>query len=340
MVPSGTRKKMMLLLMIMTPGIPEYLTGSTPITNLIASPFAFLFELLANLGLYSTGALLIREFVIRYRKGWVSVFILGCAYGIMEEGISVHTFFEVSGSPVGLLEIYGRYAGVDWVWAVGLTYFHAIFSIGLPLLLLTIAFPKYSKEPLLGRKGSIAVGAFYVLTVLFLNIWLYVISSTIPGRPMPTELEYLFFGLLSLFLVLVAVKVPSNLFFPRGTASPGRKKFFIAGFLVFPFYLAYIAFPFGQNGVGRIPPLLDMFLLTAAFSALLFSVMKHLPAQDNQKELFSLAFGLLTPLLIWAEFVELTGIVPLITTITLIALVFIFRLRKAVMNSLSAPGFD
>ncbi|MCL4332821.1 MAG: hypothetical protein M1162_04835 [Candidatus Thermoplasmatota archaeon] len=332
MVPPGTRRKMILLLMIMTPGIPEYLTGSSPITYLVTDQFKFFFGLLTNLGLYSTGALLIREFAVRYRKGWPSILALGCAYGIMEEGISVHTFFQLGGNPVNLLGIYGRYMGVNWVWALGLTFFHAIFSIGLPILFLRIAYPQHSREPLLGRGSAKVVGLFYGTTVLILNLVLLGISRLTPERPMPTALDYLFFGLLSLLLVWIAWKLPSNLFEPRGKGSTGRKRFFLAGDLVFTIYIIYAYLPAKPDGSGRIPFLLDMILFVASYFLLLCVILRNLPTHNNDRELFSLALGLLTPLLVWAEIVELAGLAPFITVVTLISIAFISRLRKMVNN--------
>ena len=51
-----------------------------------------IFILLASL--YGSGALLIRELKVRWRKGYVSMFLLGTAYGIIEEGLMVKSFFD------------------------------------------------------------------------------------------------------------------------------------------------------------------------------------------------------------------------------------------------------
>src|SRR6266487_3884281 len=72
----------LLFLLFLTPGIPEYLSASSQLTLLVISPLLFFGLLLANLGLYGSGVILIREAMIRWRKGWASVFLLGVAYGI------------------------------------------------------------------------------------------------------------------------------------------------------------------------------------------------------------------------------------------------------------------
>ena len=90
-----TKVKFVLALAIATPGIPEYLSGSWNLSLLFSHPVNFLAFLLFNLGLYTSGAILIREFAARFNKGWFSIFLMGCAYGIVEEAIALHTFFQV-----------------------------------------------------------------------------------------------------------------------------------------------------------------------------------------------------------------------------------------------------
>src|SRR2546425_8913725 len=114
----------LLFLLFLTPGIPEYLSASSQLTLLVISPILFFGLLLANLGLYGSGVILIREAMIRWRKGWASVFLLGVAYGIVEEGVALWTLFNPSAQPVGGLCFYGLWLRVDWVSTVGVLVFH------------------------------------------------------------------------------------------------------------------------------------------------------------------------------------------------------------------------
>lgn len=333
MVPKGMRMKMILLLIIMTPGIPEYLTGSSPFNRLFYDPFGFLMGLGLNIGLYSTGALLIREFTLKYNKGWGTVLLLGCAYGIMEEGISVHTFFQVSGQPVGLLAIYGRFAGVNWVWALGLTFFHAIFSIALPLLFLSIAYPKYSRERLLGRRGSVTVLSLYLLDVLVLNLLLKAVST----RVFPTSGDFIFFLILSSVIVVIAYIVPGDILAPRGMASGGTKKFYLLGMIVFTLYTVYAFVPVGPGGSARIPPLLDMVLYTFAYLMIMVLIIHYMPRKSNDRQKLGLAVGLMVPLLVWAGLMELSGAIPLIAVVAVIAIALMFKLRSMVKSRIMQP---
>src|SRR2546430_2662031 len=130
-----------LFLLLLTPGIPEYLSASSQVTLLVFNPILFFLFLGANIGLYGSGVILIREAMIRWKKGWASVFLLGVAYGIVEEGLALWTLFNPIAQPVGVLGVYGHWLGVNWVWTVGLLIFHSVYMIGLPIFLFGLVFP-------------------------------------------------------------------------------------------------------------------------------------------------------------------------------------------------------
>ena len=124
------------------------------LTLLVISPPLFFGLLLANLGLYGSGVILIREAMIRWKKGWASVFLLGVAYGIVEEGLALWTLFNPLAQPVGVLGFYGHWLGVNWVWTVGLLIFHSVYSIGLPIFLFGLVFPEMKSKSLVSRDES------------------------------------------------------------------------------------------------------------------------------------------------------------------------------------------
>src|SRR5215217_6489516 len=70
-----------LVLVVFAPVLAEVLFGATPITN----PGA----LLPDVAVYGCGALLIRELVRRRGLGWISILMLGVAFGIVEEGLAL-----------------------------------------------------------------------------------------------------------------------------------------------------------------------------------------------------------------------------------------------------------
>jgi hypothetical protein len=195
-----------LALLLLAPSIPELLTGSTPITTLFEAPAFFAISFLGIDGLYGTGALLIREFVVYFQKGWASVLLLGAAYGIGEEGFAVHTFFEPSGAPVDALGSYGHAFGVNWLWALGLMVFHATYSIALPILLVGLIFPREQKVRWLDRGAAGLTAAVYLFVVgLF---------SVVVGHG-PTPAAFAFFLGLALALIALAWWVPGEPLRPR-----------------------------------------------------------------------------------------------------------------------------
>ncbi|MGI0128719.1 MAG: hypothetical protein ACREEC_00955, partial [Thermoplasmata archaeon] len=80
-----------LFLALLTPGIPEYLSGSSAFAAIVLNPFWFVLGLSFNLAMYVPGVLLIREAQVRWNKGWATVLALGAAYAIVEEGIGLST---------------------------------------------------------------------------------------------------------------------------------------------------------------------------------------------------------------------------------------------------------
>jgi hypothetical protein len=195
-----------LALLLLAPSIPELLTGSTPITTLFYAPAFFALSFVGIVALYGGGALLIREFVVYFHKGWASVLLLGAAYGIGEEGFAVHTFFEPSGPPVNALGQYGHAFGVNWLWALGLTIFHATYSIALPILLAGLIFPKERDVRWLDR-GAVGVtaGVYLFIVVLF---------SLVVGHG-PSPAAFALFLAIALVLIALAAWVPKELLRPR-----------------------------------------------------------------------------------------------------------------------------
>jgi len=143
-------------LLILAPATGELLSGSAP-----PAEFFNLFTFLPLMALYGCGALLIRDLARRWNKGWASILLLGLAYGIYEEGIVVRSFFDPTWGDLGTLAEYGRYLGVNWVWALELTIFHAVVSIMIPLMLVEMLFPAHKDSPWLNRSGLIACSLFF-----------------------------------------------------------------------------------------------------------------------------------------------------------------------------------
>ncbi|MCI4323473.1 MAG: hypothetical protein L3K03_05560 [Thermoplasmata archaeon] len=291
-----TARRAILTLAILTPGIPEFLTGSTALAPIVFNPLGFVLSVVFDVALYTTGALLIREYVIRYHKGWASVLLLGAAYGIVEEGLAVHTWFQTGGPPVFALGSYGHFLGINWIWATGLTTFHSLYSIALPLLLLDLIYPEIQGKPILtGRRQIGWVAAFYVIDVA-------VFAALAPSRPDLLGWVVCVTGVATLTYLAMTVS-PSALGIRPGRPTASNNAFFLVGT---SWMIVYLLFVLGAPGL-HIPPVVAI----AAFLAFLllpwYYLRAHLGSEKNERAIFSLAAGLLAALIGFAVLVILGG---------------------------------
>jgi hypothetical protein len=196
------------VLVLLSPVVGELLSGSSPPAEFF-SPLTFV--LLT--AFYGSGALLVRELTVRWKKGWPSILLLGMAYGIVEEGLAVKSFFDPAWMDLGVLGVYGRWAGVNWVWSVGLTLYHAVFSIAIPIALTYLLFPQRAHEPWIRRRA--------------LRIWAGVLASVVVLCNLllttyrPPAGHFLLAGAVVFLLGLLARRAPLRL--GAGPASELRR---------------------------------------------------------------------------------------------------------------------
>lgn len=236
-----------LALIVLSPFIGELLSSSAPPEEFFR-PRALLFLTL----LYGGGALLVRELAVRWKGGWLMVLVLGAAYGMIEEGLLVKSFFDPGWSDLGILGAYGRWGGVNWVWALFLTAYHAVFSIAVPIMLAGLMFPARRGRPWIGR------WLFWVTALLFPALVAVGFQQISAYRPPPVP--YVVTVLLVAALMLLARGLRPAGEKPGGEPAPAvRHRWFgLAGFLSTFLFLA--------NGMGLphtgVHPLVTMTLMT------------------------------------------------------------------------------
>jgi hypothetical protein len=173
-------------------------------------------RLIFNPLLYGCGALLIREVARRRGLGWASIIWMGAAYGVFEEVLVINTWANpwlpqictvVKGVENGLCD-YSRAGGINLLWALGLTIFHALVSITIPILLVELAFPSRAARPWLGRKAIVACVAAELLC-LALGIVLNFAVFRQHGHDAPLLAPYLVeLALMALFVALALTRRP------------------------------------------------------------------------------------------------------------------------------------
>ena len=207
-----------LVLFFLAPAIAELLSGSAPPSEFF-HPFGFL--LLASL--YGSGALIVRELKVRWEKGYASLFILGAAYGILEEGLMVKSFFDPEWMDLGILGSYGRWQGVNWVWAEWLTIYHALFSIAIPITLVELAYVERRNVRWVKDRTLVALtmllGAVTAFGYLFLTTY------------RPSAAQYLLAITIVALLIFSAWRVPPKMG-KGGLKPPSPRKLALMGFLI------------------------------------------------------------------------------------------------------------
>lgn len=179
-----------LTLFFLSPVVAEMLTGSTPPLSFI-NPISLLIETT----FYGSSAILIREVVRRRGLGWQNILLLGAAYGILEEGLVVTSWFNPYWSDLGKLAAYGRLLDTSWVWATELTIFHAVVSITIPILLTEIIFPGIARRPWLRKRGFRAFSVLLILSSALQMLYFGFLLSRKQGYPHP---PLMYFGALAM----------------------------------------------------------------------------------------------------------------------------------------------
>ncbi|HYB77734.1 MAG TPA: hypothetical protein VEE83_03515 [Thermoplasmata archaeon] len=313
-----------LALMLLAPGIPELLTGSTPVSELVFNPFGFVVGFSLDVALYGCGALLIREFAVAYHKGWGSILLLGAAYGIAEEGFEVHTFFQPTGSPVGALGSYGHLFGVNWLWALALTVFHATYSIALPILLTRLWFPSVKEVRWLDRGAVGLTASVFVAEVVGFGF--------LVGHG-PSLAALGFFVALVALLVGLAVGAPRDLLSVRpGPRRVGRNTLVALGAVEFTAYVFVLLF----SATRLIPAVGAGLFLVVANAAALLVLLRTVGSEDLERSEFLFAVGMLSVLFVWDVVLEFI-LVPGILAVTAVFVYLLIRLDRT-LKSRTAPS--
>lgn len=219
-VPQSFRRPL-LALILLSPVIAEMLSGSAP-------PVEWLFPTtpLLLIWLYGSGVLVMRETAVRWNLGWAGILVLGAAYGIIEEGLAVKSFFDPGWMDLGTLAWYGRWLDTNWVWVIWLTTYHAIISIAVPIFLVDAIWPATRGKRLTSERGyTLAVGTLAAATVfMFLFLTPYV----------PSGVHVLGAGLAVGVLAWFAKKHADRLWLRLPSGMPPRPALYVvAGFAFF-----------------------------------------------------------------------------------------------------------
>ncbi|TFG01052.1 MAG: hypothetical protein EU542_07510 [Promethearchaeota archaeon] len=192
-----------IFVLFVSPFIGEGLSCSTPFLEMI-NPINFILLMM----LYGFGALITRELTLRWQTksyAFLTLIFLGLAYGCIEEGLFLMSFFNPEWGDLGDFQYYGRVMGVNWTWAVFLAIFHMVFSIIVPIVFAHFTFPTIKEEKWLPNYLLII---FIVLFFLGGGVWIFFVYTDFGY--LPGILEYLLCLFVTILLILLARFVPNN----------------------------------------------------------------------------------------------------------------------------------
>jgi hypothetical protein len=170
---------------------------------------------------YGLGALICRELVRRWKKGWLSLVLLGVAYAVYEEAIVVRSFFDPNWTELNILKPY-HVLGVNWTYAEMLIHFHVLVSIAAGVMLAEALYPGRREERWLSDKGLLAC-------IIGLALWFpagWLMTQYVPPLP-----GYILSGVAIAGLILAARCVPADIPAPVRKKSPHPVFFLLLGFV-------------------------------------------------------------------------------------------------------------
>lgn len=160
-----SRLKAIVTLMVIAPVLTEIVSGNTP-------PHALLHPQITGflLAAYGLPLLLIRETAIRWRLRTGGLFLLGLAYGFLNEGLLAQTLIRYEHVPVANFNHYLCAAGVNFSWMALIVPWHALMAVCFPLALLDYWFPSCAESQWLGSKAFAALATIVMACVVFLGV--------------------------------------------------------------------------------------------------------------------------------------------------------------------------
>jgi hypothetical protein len=205
-----------LTLLILAPLLGEIVSGHQPPLEL-GNPISVVLLMLP----YGFGALICRELVRRWKRGWVSLVLLGIAYAVYEEAIVVRSFLNPEWLEFNVLKPY-HVLGVNWTYAEMLVHFHVLVSIAAGIMLAEMIHADHREEPWLGNRGLIAC-------LVGLALWLP--AGLLFTRYTPPWPGYLLSWIALAGLIFAARIVPVNIPAPVRKRPPHLLFFLLLGFV-------------------------------------------------------------------------------------------------------------
>lgn len=140
-------------LLIISSILPELFTGSTSLVAFL-NPGLLVYLFLG----YGVAILLVRELAVRCQNGILGLFFMGLGYAIFNEGFLAKTMILKTNLPVSQYNDYGYWLGISFAWSAGISAWHAVASVLIPIQLTHHFFPQVKRMPWLNSKFALCLG--------------------------------------------------------------------------------------------------------------------------------------------------------------------------------------
>ncbi len=306
-----------LVLLFLAPAVSQMLSA-----ELAPARFFSLFGLTVLPLIYGGGAILVRDLVKRWQKGWVGLLLLGAVYGIVREGLMLRSFFDPFWQDIETLSYYGRWAGINWVWSIERIIYHSVISVGIPVLLTEIMFSEFRNKVWLGKWVTIVLAIVFAMNIFFG----YFFGTDYPAG----ILQYWLTAAVAAVLFFLAWKLPAESALAKEISVKSPVLFWIIGLLgTIVFMVIFWALPNTST-----PPAVTVLLgigLAACVTWLVMRLSGNMGAWDDRHRL-ALATGPLTIFILLTPIEELfrsragsTAGMMLVGLGALILLVWLYR---------------
>jgi hypothetical protein len=226
-------------LLLLAPIFGELVSGHQTLLQFL-NPLSFILSALP----YGFGAIICRELVVRWGKGWVSLVLLGIAYGIYEEFIVARSVWDPDWAELGALRDYSYWGGITWTYAAVLLHFHLTVSIIASVVVAELLYPEQRQVSWVTNRQL--MGCF-----IGLGLWLPVLWLINPFVPSPGALAFSWLAIAG--LALLAWRLPAQPLAARsGTAARPVRYGVLAGVNTTAVFVTVFILP--EVAVSRLPP--------------------------------------------------------------------------------------
>lgn len=167
----------------------EILTGSTSVEGIIQYPVSFL----ASLAFYGFQVAIIADLSIRFHFRFATIYLIGLAYGILEEGIAIFTM-ETTSSHTLWLSLYG----LNLTWTIYVMILHSVITVLTTFMLVKVIQQEKLEKPILSR------ASYFVILPVIIPIYYFLMISSISAGRVPAIVPVILLVLLFFLLIITA----------------------------------------------------------------------------------------------------------------------------------------